>query len=176
MYSNLPTFKIHIHTYSLKPAKYQYKIHIHIYRCIIPNINVFNLPTLIIHTHTYTYIEPANFIIIFFFFWERTCQISIYSNLLTLKIHIHTYICNLPNIFGRKFSNTFAKTILTKPYVLLPSYQVYREQLIERQVSLLGSWLKLKHEIKVMRLTKWRYKLYYNSVLYNINFRIVSRH
>ena len=86
MYSNLPTLKIQIHIYSIKPVKYQYKIHIHIYRCILPNINIFNLPTLMIHTHTF--IEPAIF---FFSFGERTCQISIYSNLLTLKIHVHTY-------------------------------------------------------------------------------------
>ena len=31
--------------------------------------------------------QPA----IFFFFLERTCQISMYSNLPTLKIHIHIY-------------------------------------------------------------------------------------
>ena len=69
MYSNLPTLKIHIHKYSIKPAKYQCKILIHIYRYILSNINVFNLPTLMIHIHAriYIYIEPANF----FFFFEK---------------------------------------------------------------------------------------------------------
>ena len=56
--------------------------------------------------------------------------------------------------FGRKFDNIFVRTILTEPHVLLPPYQVDGEQLIGRQVSLLGSWLKLKPEIKVARLTK----------------------
>ena len=57
-------------------------------------------------------------------------------------------------IFGRKFRNTFARTILVEPHVLLPPYQVDGEQLIGRQISSLGSWPKLKPEIKVVRLTK----------------------
>ena len=95
MYLNLPALKIHIHIYSIKPTKYQCKIHIYLqmhpakYQCIQPAN--FNDPHT--HTHTHTHIEPA-----IFFFFERTCKISIYSNLLTLKISIHTYICNLPNI------------------------------------------------------------------------------
>ena len=67
MYSNLPTLNIHIHIYSIKPTKYQCKIHIHIYRCILPNINVFNLPTLMTPP-THTHIEPTN---IFFSFLRK---------------------------------------------------------------------------------------------------------
>ena len=67
-------------------------------------------------------------------------------------------------IFGRKFRNTFTRTILVEPHVLLPPYQVDGEQLIGRQISSLGSWPKLKPEIKVVWLIKWRYKLYYNDV------------
>ena len=55
------------------------------------------------------------------------------------------------------------------------SYQVDGEILIERQVSLLGSWLKLKPKIEVVRLTRTRYKLYCNGVTILISF-IVSRH
>ena len=95
MYLNLSTLKIHIHIYSIKPAKYQCKIHIYIYRCILPNINVFNLPTLMIHTHThththtYTHIEPANF-----FFWKNLQNINLlkFANFKNL----HTYIYMQP--------------------------------------------------------------------------------
>ena len=64
----------------------------------------------------------------------------------------------------RKFGNTFARTIPLEPHILLPPYQVDGEQLTRRQVNLLGSWLKLKFGIKVVRLTKQRYKLYCNGV------------
>ena len=49
-------------------AKYQCKIHMHIYRYILPNINAFNLPTLMIHTHTHTHIYRTYH---FSFFWEK---------------------------------------------------------------------------------------------------------
>ena len=109
MYSNLPTLKIHINIYSIKPAKYQCKIHIHIYRCILPNINVFNLPTLIIHTHTHTYIEPANFIIIIFFFLRKNL-----SNINLLKLanfkNPHTYIyMQLAKYFWEKIWQYFCE-------------------------------------------------------------------
>ena len=66
--------------------------------------------------------------------------------------------------FGRKFGNTFARTILTEPHILLPPSKVDGEILIGRQVGLLSSWLKLKPEIKVVGLTRKMYKLYCNSV------------
>ena len=50
--------------------------------------------------------------------------------------------------FGRKFGNTFVRTILMEPHVSLSPYQVDGEQLIGRQISLLGSWLKLKPKSK----------------------------
>ena len=108
MYSNLPILKIHIHKYSIKPAKYQCKIHIHIYRCILPNINVFNLPTLIIHTHTHTYIEPANFIIIIFFLRKNLSNINLLK-LANFK-NPHTYIyMQLAKYFWEKIWQYFCE-------------------------------------------------------------------
>ena len=93
MYLNLPTLKIHIHIYSIKPAKYQCKIHIYLqmhpakYQCIQPAN--FNDP----HTHIY---RTCHF---FFFFWRKNL-----SNINLLKLanfknpRTYIYICNLPNI------------------------------------------------------------------------------
>ena len=67
-------------------------------------------------------------------------------------------------IFGRKFGNTFVRTIITEPHVLLPPSKVDGEILIGRQVGLLGSWLKLKPEIQAVRLMRTRFKLYCNGV------------
>ena len=70
-------------------AKYQCKIHMHIYRCILPNINAFNLPTLMIHTHTHTHIEPTNFF--FFFFYRKNLPNINLLKLANFK-NPHTYI------------------------------------------------------------------------------------
>ena len=90
MYSNLPTLKIHINIYFIKATKYQCKIHIHIYRCILSNINVFNLPTLMIHTHTH--IELALFS--FFFLRKNLSNINLLklANFKNPHTYIHIYI------------------------------------------------------------------------------------
>ena len=94
MYSNLPTLKIHIHIYSIKPAKYQCKIHTHIYRCILPNINVFNLPTLMTPPppHTHTHVEPANYLFIFLRKNLSNINLLKLTNFKRPHICIHTYI------------------------------------------------------------------------------------
>ena len=45
--------------------------------------------------------------------------------------------------FVQKFGNTFANTISSKPYILLPPSQVDDLLLIRRQASFMGSWLKI---------------------------------
>ena len=97
MHSNLPTLNIHIHIYSIKTTKYQYKTHTHIYRCILSNINVFNLLTLMIHTHTLIYIESANFLF-FIFFRKNLPNINLLKLANFKNLHTYKYICNLPNI------------------------------------------------------------------------------
>ena len=91
-YLNLPTLKIHIHIYSIKPVKYWCKIHIHIYRCILSNINVFNLPILMIQIHTHTHTHTHTHIYIY-----RTCQFFFFFSFFLRK--------NLPNINLLKLAN-----------------------------------------------------------------------
>ena len=72
-----------VHIFNRAFASYQ--------RSYFQHIQIYILPTVIFST----YIDPHTYIFnnlpIFFFFLERTCQISIYSNLSTSKIHIHIY-------------------------------------------------------------------------------------
>ena len=106
MYSNLPTLKIHIHIYSIKLAKYQCKIHMHIYRCILPNINVFNLPTLMTpppHTHI------QNLPIFFFSFLRKNLPNINLLKLANFK-NPHTYIyIQLAKYFWEKIWQYFCE-------------------------------------------------------------------